>query len=243
MEEDGSYSEDYLGNSTNVFFDKGWPMRAVVGVTCVLSITGSLLIIFSYFCFVGLRTRARLILVHLSVMDAGVALANLIGDAVNFDQYYTDGSKPISTDVPTHIQNLCVSQAFIAEYFTLGSVLWTTNLAIYMYFLVLHHDTKLFLYFCYVFTYGVSLLISLWLVFTGRLGFAPYDSSGWCSIIAKKPATGDTDYFGAAIGYDLWIYLAIVITLVVYLSVHFYLSDEVSHRMCVCVHVCACACV
>ncbi len=70
-------------------------VRVVVGITCTLSIIGSLLIILSYLCFRDLRSRARLILVHISIMDCGVGLSNLIGAWVYFDRFYTD-----NTDCP-----------------------------------------------------------------------------------------------------------------------------------------------
>lgn len=38
-----------------------------------------------------------------------------------------------------------------------------------------------FLRFSYVFCYGFPVMISLWLLLTDRLGYSPYDSSGWCS--------------------------------------------------------------
>ena len=70
------------------FLTKGWPVRLIVGVTCFLSIVGAILIILSYVCFKNLRTRAREVLFHLSLMDLGVAAANFIGDIVYFDQFY-----------------------------------------------------------------------------------------------------------------------------------------------------------
>lgn len=70
------------------FWAKGPPFRAVIGLTCFLSVIGSLLIIFSYVFFKSLRNRSRLILVHLSVVDLGVGLANLIGNLIYFDRFY-----------------------------------------------------------------------------------------------------------------------------------------------------------
>ncbi len=233
-EEDG-VSRDAGSSNDSVFFEKGWPMRSVVGIVCILSIIGSLVIILSY-SFKDLRTRARWILLHLSVMDLGVALSNLTGDVVNFDKYYYNNETQMpSTEwqpshVPTPIHVLCVTQAFLALYFTLGAVLWTGCLAVYMYFLILYRDTgstmnsKVYFYFTYLFTYGVPLIIALWLVFTHRLGYAPYDSSGWCSVISKKPS-GEADVYGTVFGYDLWVFGTSFLTMVVYLSVHFYLRD------------------
>ena len=80
-------------------------VRVAVWITCSLSLLGALLIIFSFVCFKAMRSRAREILVHISVMDFLVAASNLTGAAVNFDRFYncTKGTEsclphPISVD-------------------------------------------------------------------------------------------------------------------------------------------------
>ncbi len=214
---------------SNPFLEKHTGERVVVGVTCCLSILGSLLIILSYACFKTMRSKTREILVHLSLMDLGVALANLIGDAVYFDQYLYD-QDPEATDTDP-INSLCKTQAFFAAYFTYGSILWTVSLAAYLYFLILHHGTKLavyFLRFSYFFCYVFPFLPSLWLVLTGRLGYAPYDSTGWCSLILKDPFTGKVDLFAAVFGSDLWFYLATLLIVLLYFTVRVYINDQVN---------------
>ena len=217
------------GNTTE-FLTKGLPIRLVVGITCFLSIVGATLIILSYACFKSLRTKSREILLHLSLMDLGVAAANFIGDVVYFDQFYHIKNNTLIGPIST-VQNLCKAQAFFAIYFTLGSVLWTISLAVYLYFLLVHrttHNAKYFLYFSYVFCWGMPFFIALWLVLTGRLGYSPYNSAGWCSMIAVKPKTQSKDYFAVVMGYDLWIYLAMVLVPVMYCSVRWFLREEVS---------------
>ncbi len=211
-------------------------LRAVSACSSTLSILGSALIILSYLCFRSLRTRARLILVHLALTDMGVGLANLVGIVVNFDQYY-----PPSLPYPSElyrpnisIEILCKTQASIAEYCTLSSVLWTSCLAVYMYLLIVNQNQKqmkLFMCFSYVFCYGMPLLVTLWMVFTQRLGYSPYNSSGWCSPIFVKPyyekPMTRIDVISDVIGYDLWIILAIVLTLVLYITVFTYVRQKV----------------
>ena len=58
-------------------FHKQISVRVAVWITCSLSMLGALLIIFSYVCFKTMRSRAREILVHISVMDFLVAASNL----------------------------------------------------------------------------------------------------------------------------------------------------------------------
>lgn len=227
------------GDRPSHFIHKGHEIRIVVMVTCGLSMLGSLFIILSYVLFRTLRSRARQILLHISVMDFGVAAVNLIGAAAYFDRYF---SRPdcLGTDIHAHphicpvnatIKNLCTAQAFFAAYFTYSSVLWTIALSLYLYFLIVHHGTKrakYILLFSYFFCYLMPALLSLWLVFTGRLGYAPYNSGGWCTLILKDPWTGKPNVYVTVIGYDLWIYLAFILVPVLSISVHLYIRQEVS---------------
>ena len=234
-------ADDTEGNVGYDFLTKGDAVRAVVGVTCGLSIVGATLIVLSYTCFKNLRTKARRILVHLSIMDFGVATANMVGVLVYFDGYYSvisrgNGSVSLIVMPPSaEIENLCITQAFFAVYFTLGSILWTICLAIYLYFTLVFYDKKhgqYFERFAYVFSYGLPLLVSLWLVLTEKLGYSPYNSAGWCALILVDPATHKRDIYTAILGYDLWIYLTLTLVPLVYLSLKGYVNDYVSTMVC-----------
>ena len=155
------------------FTNKNTPLRAVVSLVCALSMIGAVLIIFSYICIPSIRTKSREILVHLSVADFGVACSNFIGATVYFDQYIRSNS---THSVVSHsdLLHLCKAQAFFAGYSTIASILWTLSLSVYIYFLVVHSHRKLHskvVYFCYVFCWGMPLLISLWLVLTGEFSW------------------------------------------------------------------------
>ena len=177
------------GNLVNgPFFDKHLALRIVVGITCCLSMLGSMLIILSYFMIREIQTKSRQILVHLSVADFGVACCNFIGVSVYFDQYIrwcpteenyvTQGSDNHSEVLGHHttvscqsLQGLCKAQAFIAGFSTLASVLWTFSLALYIYCLVVHSKSKAHfkvVYVAYVLCWGLPLFISLWLISTGK---------------------------------------------------------------------------
>lgn len=191
-----SITEDSTNMSTIIegpFFHKHVAIRVVVGVTCSLSMLGALLIILSYICIKDIRTKARQVLVHLSIADFGVACANFIGVCVYFDQYIrhcpfeskAGNESFFENDLKAHtvsngvntwtscevLLQLCKTQAFMAAYSTLASVLWTLSLAVYIYCLVFHTNKKVHLrviYFAYVFCWGMPLFISLWLVITGK---------------------------------------------------------------------------
>lgn len=217
------------------FWGKGPPFRLTIGLTCVLSVLGAILIISSYVFFKSLRSSARWILVHLSLMDLGVGLTNLIGNIVYFDRFYFsdagNGSCPVfhqPKDVV--VKNLCVAQAFLAHYFTQASVLWTISLAVFLYFLIVHHRTPVAMYslrFSYVLCYGLPVIICIWLVFTNRFGYSP-NNTGWCSILQLNSKTLAPDIFAVVVGYDLWVYLAIVVVPIIYLAVQLFLREKVS---------------
>ena len=175
------------------FFHKEVTLRVVVGVTCFFAIIGALIIILSYCLDKEIRTKSRQILVHLSVADMGVALANLIGVIVYFDQYIRECTADMDVLTPSNSEHnithsysahinvsckvlygLCKAQAFVAGYSTLVSVLWTQILAVYIYCLVIlsnYANSKIYVkvvYFAYVYCWGMPLLVCFWLVFTGK---------------------------------------------------------------------------
>lgn len=209
----------------------GIPFRVIVGITCVLSMCGATLIIASYVFFKSLRNRARLILLHISIMDLGTVVSKFVGDAINFDRYYV--SYPNSTCTIYHttrlnyIQGLCEGQAFFSHFFTIGSVLWTISLSVYLYFLLVHYRTpyaQMSLNASYFLCYGLSLLVCVWLLLSNKLG---YDGKSWCSIVSLDLLTGLPNRYAAVFGYDLWVYFTMTFVPVLYLTVHLYLRDKV----------------
>lgn len=222
---DGSDSS-YI-NLTDPFIQKSSGIRVVVCLTCALSVIGSLLIIASFVCFKELRTRVRLILVHLSLMDLGAAMANLIGAVVYFDWYYQ------SQNVSEPVEVSCVAQAAVAVFCTISSVLWTILLALYLYFLVVHEGSGLAKYTFYLFgalSYLLPLFVTAWLVATKKLGYSPYDSSGWCSLIVVPAGEEgmEADLIASIIGYDIWILLTMILVPVLYIAIRLHVHNRVS---------------
>ena len=215
-------------NTSTIFLDKHVAVRSVVGITCILSMLGSLLIIISYFCVKDLRTTARQILINLSLMDFCVGLANLVGLSVYFDSYYFNKTSGNIVNAPDDIDALCQTQAFFSLFSTFSSILWTITLAIYMYLLVFRYNSVVNRSYvvAYPFNYGLTFGICIWLVLTGRLGHSPYNSSGWCSLILVKK-DHSIDFIATTIGYDLLVYLAIFICTAVYLAILMFLKTEV----------------
>ena len=212
------------------FMHKKLEIRIIAGVTSGLSIVGSLLIILSYICFKILRTKAREILMHISFMDFGCATCNLIGIIVNFESYYRSCNSSNCPHVSQLISAVCKTQGSLATYFTLGSIMWTISLSVYLYILISQKSpekAKLFVRFAYAFCYLMPAGIAVWLVLTQRIGYSPYESTGWCSTQFKNPWTGSRDIFVALFGYNLWIFLTFVLVPILSISVHMYIREEV----------------
>lgn len=218
-----------MNSASHPFAVKDTGVKIVVGITCCLAMLGSVFIVISYLIFKSLRSQARQILVNLSLMDFGIAMSNMTGIAANFDHYYYNNKTG-----EAYMDDLCVAQAFVAAFTTYSSILWTIALAVYMYLLVFQiyrYPMRYYMMGCYTLCYGLSIGLSVWLLCTERLGYAPYNSSGWCSIINNViDYTGDltTDYYATTVGYDLWVYLAIVMCTTVYSALFFRLKFGVS---------------
>lgn len=236
------------------FLSKNLWMRVIVMCTCALSMAGALLMILSFACCKDLRSRGRQILMNLSIMDLGVAMFNLLGAAFYFDRFYHHETCNNCTTfpsalVPAHcseglynsmimcpksssIQYLCLMQAALSLYCTYGSILWTNALCFYLYFRIVHsgtHIARYCLYSSYLFCYAVPLLVTLWLGFTGRLGYSPYESSGWCSIVLMHPSTMQRDVYASVFGYNLWIVITFVFVPVLSCAVHINVRNKVTY--------------
>ena len=215
--------------SDSVFYKNDPILRGVVTAACLLSGVGAVLVMFSYFCSRQLRSQARLIILHLSFMDFGVALANFIGLTVYFNKYYLesyenqedfDGVSPV-------VRYSCMTQAIVAVYCNNSSILWTLSVAIYLYFRIVtnpHSSEKFFrilLYIMYAVNYGLPLMLTIWLALTNRLGFSPFDSSGWCSLITYTETTlsFSVDVYASFFGNDMLILVTLIAIPALYFSI------------------------
>ena len=203
-------------------------VRAVVGITCVLSMIGAVLIILSYILIKDTRTKPREILLNLSLMDFIVAAANLIGILINFDNF-------LRPDIPkpqhySALNNICKVQASFAMYATISSILWTNCIAVYIFFHILYEGRfKTFwaMVSFYVLSYGLPLILMLWFVFTNKLGYSPYGSSGWCSVVVYDDMTGERHPLALVFANDIWFYLTITLVPVIFIALKCHLKYQV----------------
>lgn len=203
-------------------------VRVVVGITCCLSMIGAVLIILSYVLIKDIRTKAREILLNLSLMDFIVAAANLIGILVNFDDYFSKYNNANGTYM---VNTFCKAQAFFAMYATISSILWTNCIAVYI-FLHIMFEGKLSVFWTmfsfYVLSYGLPLILNIWFLLTNKLGYSPYGSSGWCSLIVYDFIEKKRYPLTLVFGNDIWIYLTITLVPLIFISLRFYLKYQVS---------------
>ena len=217
-------------------------LRGVLGVTCCLSILGSLAVILTYFGFKSLRTTPRLILAHLSFMDMGAGLANLVGLCVNFDSYYFphpyspdsyEFGLPKLSKVSNAIRYSCMVQGIAAIYFTLGSFLWTISMAVYLYLRIVHNQlpgaARRALFACTIISYTLPIGMILWKGLTHRIGYSPFTSEGWCGDQLIDLITGERQVLMDFFGYQVWILIIFIIVPVLYVSALSFICQEVSN--------------
>lgn len=209
-------------------------VRAVVSVTCCLSMIGASLIILSYVLIKDIRTKPREILLNLSLMDFMVAAANLSGVSVDFDSYFYNESYVNDTQEYHVMDVACKAQAFVAMYATISSIVWTNCIAVYIFFHIMLEgklSTVYTMFSFYLLGYGLPLILNLWFLLTGKLGYSPYGSSGWCSVIVSDMKTGKLYPFTLVFANDIWFYLTITLVPLIYISLKFYLHFQVIYTM------------
>lgn len=219
------------GQFSNVTVISKLTVSAVVNF---LSIVGASLIIVSYLFFKDVRTKGRLVLLHLSLADLGVSISNFVGSVVFFHRQEDE-----SRCSPHHsnwsescavLNGLCKTQAFFAAYCTLASFFWTLTLAVYVYLLIMDTGRSLsakLLNFSYIFCWGLPLVISLWLVLTDRLGNTGYGGGGWCSLKVETKE-GGVSIFVVVFASNLYVVTTFIAILILYTATHCYLRLRVS---------------
>lgn len=121
-----------LNNTTYPLIEPGFilAVKITAGTTCVLSILGSCLIIFSYVVLVDLRTSARQLLVNLSIADIIITLSHFIGLFTNFERFI-EHYNPEAWNTST-IDPVCISQAAFTLFGSISSFLWSMAIALYL---------------------------------------------------------------------------------------------------------------
>jgi len=201
-------------------------IQLLAGVICTLSILGSLAIILTYVLVKDIRSKARELLVHISLMDIMYSTANLVGLVLPYHKHL-DRTRNVSSATYHTYDRICQVQAAIGVYGTIGSVLWTLGLAVYLYYRIVSRDaniTKWILRVLYVVCYVLPLYPTLWLLLAHKLGYwpqAPLSGGGWCSV------KDDIEPLVDLMTYDVWIWLGVILV-PLYVSIHVRIREEVS---------------
>ena len=220
--------------SEDVSFMQSW-IEVAAGITCVLSILGSVGTAASYLALKEMRHTVREILLHLSIMTLVRSTASLIGLLLNYHKHLCpvveDGGKVNPTSCNT-FHRLCQVQAFFTSYGAVGSALWTLGLSVYLYYRIVSCDVCVIMRvvrLLYVVCYALPLYVSLWLVIDGWLGYAPWSPThkGWCATIAVG-ADGDTHSLELFMTDDIWIVLSLVVIAMVTFATHTQINNQVT---------------
>ena len=200
-------------------------MQLVTGAVCIMSMAGSLAIILTYALVKDIRSKARELLAHISLMDFMYTTANLVGLSLPYHDYLTKTANVSKTDHDIY-HRVCQVQAFFAVYGTIGSVLWTLGLAVYLYYRVVARDaavTRRLVKVLYGVCYVLPLYSSLWLLLHHGVGYSYYATSGagWCFV---NDDVAGLDLF---MTYDIWLWLGVVILIPLYLTTHIHTKLEV----------------
>ena len=196
-------------------------LTILVGVTSGLSILGSLFIIVTFICFKKIRSHGRFLIFNLSVMDLLTALAHVVGITVNFHNK--------SLQEPNSLwEGGCIAQGVVALFGTLGSILWTNALALYLFLLLVSRNPRVprvSTYIMYVVCYMVPSVICIVLATAGDIGVHG-STAGWCSLKFNK--SSKTFPYPFFVGEDLWVILSFVFLPFIIVSMKIYIWRAVS---------------
>ena len=159
-------------------------VKIIVCASCLLSMAGSLLIIFTFLAWPDIRTEPRKILLYLSIADFVAAASYLHGTIEDFKENSTD----------------CIVQSALSTFSNVSSFFWTMSLAVYLYVTIVKVDktrADKLLWIFHLISWGIPLIIVVSAVSCGGLGYDDsYISVGWCWVDL------DNEF------YLLWILLA-----------------------------------
>uniref|UniRef100_A0A5F9CI90 G protein-coupled receptor 157 n=1 Tax=Oryctolagus cuniculus TaxID=9986 RepID=A0A5F9CI90_RABIT len=189
--------------------------RAVVLLSCALSALGSGLLVATHALWPDLRSRARRLLLFLS-------LADLLSAASYFYGVLQDFAGP-SWD--------CVLQGALSTFANTSSFFWTVAVALYLYLSIVHGahapQPDRLLWAFHVVSWGVPLAITVAAVTLKKIGYDASDVSvGWCWIDLEA----EDHVLWMLLTGKLWEMLAYVTLPVLYLLVRKHINRAVGAR-------------
>ena len=205
-------------------------IQYIAMVACILSSIGSFIIILSYLLIRPIRTKVREILVHLSVMDLTYSLANLIGLILNYDNHIKEVSGSCEPKLTHPYDIICKVQGGVAFYATISSLLWTSGIAVYLYFRVVVNKDKMIrvvVLLLYLTCWGIPATLTTWVLYVEAIGYDYSSSGGWCALKQKSQSTHTGDVVIAIFNNDLWIMLTTVLVVMLCGLIHFHIRKQI----------------
>ncbi|XP_065896329.1 G-protein coupled receptor 157-like [Dysidea avara] len=157
-------------------------------------------------------------------MDVMYSTANLVGLALPYRRHLVGPDVVKNSAVHHTYYRICQAQAAFAVYGTIGSVLWTLGLAVYLYYRIVSRDAdvaKWVVRLLYVVCYTLPLYTTLWLLCNDQLGYSdsPLSGGGWCSM------KDNIDPLANFMTYDIWMWMGVILV-PLYVSIHVHIRDE-----------------
>ena len=200
-------------------------------VACILSSIGSFIIILSYLLIRPIRTKVREILVHLSVMDLTYSLANLFGLLMNYDNHIREMPRSCEPKLTHPYDIICKVQGGVAFYATISSLLWTSGIAVYLYFRVVVNKDKVIkvvVLLLYITCWGIPITLTIWVLLVNAIGYDYYSSGGWCALKQSSQSSHLGDVVIVIFNNDLWIILTTILVVMLCGFIHFHIKKQVS---------------
>ena len=176
-------------------------------ITCILSILGAGAIIVSYLGFKELRTTSRFLLFHLSIADAVVAIANIIGAG------YRTVNVVVYQDIDNNTMPLCIFTAAVGLYASDASILFTLAVMFYICLKVVHLRipklvNNVLLVSLMVLCWGIPLPIVIVYAVEGFFGFQPGYSPLFCTISGE---INGSKYVTDLLGFQIFVFISLII--------------------------------
>ena len=190
--------------------------NVAVGITCFLSIFGSLAIMASFVFFRQHRTMVRFLLFNLSLADFLVAIANLVGVSTSYK--YIDANETLCATFRNNAT--CVVTGGLSMYATDCSILWTIAVMSYLYLaLACCRPSKtanvIVTLVSLVFCWGLPMIVLVYFTVKQYFGYEPDFSPGYCTFVRTKDSSIKSSIYIPIIGYQMFLYPAFVILLLI----------------------------
>ena len=213
-----------------------WPSIATI-LSCTLSVIGSLAIIYAYVRWKDIRTGSRSIITFLAIADLVTASGYLMGSVNYIYHYGNDENSPACLRFNT----VCQIQSFITTTSSLCSFAWTSFLAVYLYLIIVRakisRANRLIPLF-HIVAWALPLCVTLPLLITGKLGYAPYAASNWCFIRNFLPQNDHKYLCGRfnrevalliLFGGKAWEILTYILVIIMYTTIKWHIYKEVRY--------------